>query len=208
MGGVCFTTLVFSIFLGATWANISVWGRVGKTLCGFCCWGISESWYFRIGFWEAGLAEELVEFFPFFFFLLSNLPFGFTVPWVDGGLAAAWFHFYILIFCFLPVLILYGLHLGYGYGGRGGTFRIFCYGSLGCSGGFIYCAHSRLSLCLGLAGLGWQSIFGTLGSGRVAKRCCLLVVHNVGSVGIGSVRSGQGGRCFEKQLVCSKAVVG
>jgi hypothetical protein len=38
--------------------------------------------------------------FPFFF-LLSNLPFGFTVPWVDGGLAAAWFHFYILIFCFL-----------------------------------------------------------------------------------------------------------
>lgn len=46
-----------------------------------------------------------------------------------------------------------------------------------------FIAHTAAYLCvLGQVGLGWQSIFGTLGGGRVAKRCCLLVVHNVGSV--------------------------
>jgi hypothetical protein len=46
-----------------------------------------------------------------------------------------------------------------------------------------FIAHTAAYLCvLGLAGLGWQSIFGTFGSGRVAKRCCVLVVHN-GRVG-------------------------
>lgn len=109
------------------------------------------------------------------FFSVFNLPFGFTVPWVEDGLAAAWFHLYILIFCFLPVLIFYGLHLGYGYGGKGGTFRIFCYGSLGCSeASFI--AHTAAYLCvLGLAGLGWQSILGTLGSGRAQSVVVCLV---------------------------------
>jgi hypothetical protein len=121
--------------------------------------------------------------FPFFFFLVSNLPFGFTVPWVDGGLAAAWFHSYILIFCFLPVLIFYGLHLGYGYGGRGERFAFSAMVPwVALEASFI--AHTAAYLCvLGLAGLGWQSIFGTLGSGRVAKRCCLLVSTTVGSVG-------------------------
>lgn len=145
---------------------------------------------------RAGLAEELVEF-PFFF-LLSNLPSCFTVPWVDGGLAAAWFHSYILIFCFLPVLIFYGLHLGYGYGGRGGNVSHF----LLWFPGLLWRLHllrtqPLISVFWGRWGSVGKAYLGLSGAGALQSVVVCWLSTTSGRSVIGSVRSGQGGRCFE-----------
>ena len=71
---------------GLHWANISVRGGLAKTLCGFCGWGISVSWYFRFGSAEGGWLRSWLTF-PFFLALFFSrvYPFGFAVSWVDGG---------------------------------------------------------------------------------------------------------------------------
>lgn len=143
--------------------------------------------------------------FPFFFLLL-NLPFVFTVPWVDGGLAAAWFHFLYPYFLFSCCLDFLRAASRIWLRRKGGTFRIFCYGSLVCSGGFIYCAHSRLSLCFG-AGGAWlaKHIWDSRERARVQSVVvCWCPQRRVGW----SVRFVLGKAAgVLKRLVCSKAVV-
>jgi len=155
-GGFC--NLGVLDLLGDKSASILAGGGLAKTLCGFCCWGISV----RIGLGDGG---GVGSYFPFTLRHMSDL-----ASLYHGLMVGSYGSFPTFISSFyfplryLFLLFFLGLHLGYGYGGKESALL----GSL---------VVWRLCLCAVSLFGGWLMGFGrqSMGnSGAGVQACCCL----------------------------------